>query len=69
LAVEQELGEKAMLKWLNKMLTTKAELTNYEFMLQTLASVLQDERKLNLLINDYFSNNNAIKKASLIVKH
>lgn len=69
LAVEQEIGEKAMLKWLNKMLTTKAELTNYEFMLQTLASVLQDERKLNLLINDYFSNNNAIKKASLIVKH
>lgn len=68
LAVEQEIGEKSMWQWLNKMLTVETELTNYAFMIQTLAEVLHDRHKLDFLIKHYFSNDDVIKKASSVLK-
>ncbi len=68
LAVEKEIGEEKMWNWLNKILTSKIEKTNYDFMLKTLREVLNDESKLNTLIKNYFANNNAIENASLAVK-
>ncbi|MCW8834077.1 MAG: hypothetical protein OQK09_08335 [Colwellia sp.] len=67
LAVEKEIGEEKMWQWLNKMLTVKTEQTNYEFMIEALASVIEKD-KLNLIINTYLSNNNAINNANAVLQ-
>lgn len=69
LAVEKEIGEEKMWEWLNKILTEKTELTNYNFILQTLESVLNDKNKLALLTNKYFANNDALTAVSLTMKN
>tara|TARA_R110001592_G_scaffold363239_1_gene682043 strand:+ start:150 stop:1568 length:1419 start_codon:yes stop_codon:yes gene_type:complete len=68
LAIEKEIGEEKMWQWLNKMLTIQTEQTDFKFMIQTLASVLSDDDKVNFLVENYFSNKDAIKVARLLLK-
>ncbi|MUH72546.1 hypothetical protein [Psychrosphaera haliotis] len=68
LAIEREIGEEKMWLWLNRMLTAETEYTNYEFMINTLDSVLNDKNQLAFLIENYFSNSNAINHAQLFLK-
>jgi hypothetical protein len=68
LAIEKEIGEEKMWLWLNKMLTVETEKTNYKFMIETLASVLNDDSKLTFLVKKYFENINAIDNAKLLLK-
>lgn len=68
LAIEKEIGEEKMWLWLNKLLTVEAEKTNYKFMVETLASVLNDDNKLTFIIEKYFANINAIDNAKLLLK-
>jgi hypothetical protein len=67
LAIEKEIGEEKMWQWLNKMLTVKAEQTDYKFMIETLASVIKEEQ-LNFIINTYLSNKNAINNANVVLQ-
>jgi hypothetical protein len=66
LAIEKEIGKKKMWEWLKNILKTKAEFTNYDFLVSTLKSTLKDDKKTEFIITEYFSNvnstENAIKK-------
>jgi len=68
LAVEKEIGEEKMWLWLNKMLTVETEQTDYKFMIETLASVLNDDDKLAFLVENYFSNKDALNSAKTLLK-
>jgi hypothetical protein len=66
IAIEKEIGKKKMWEWLKNILETKAEFTNYDFLVSTLKNTLNNNKKSELIINDYFNNvnstQNAIKK-------
>jgi hypothetical protein len=51
---------------LRNILETKVEFTNYEFLVSTLKNTLKNDKKAELIINEYFNNvnstENAIKK-------
>ena len=67
LAIEKEIGQQRMWKWLNRMLTVETTRTDYDFLLKTLAQVLEDDAKLNLLVEKYFANINAIHNAKTLI--
>lgn len=68
LAIEKEIGEEKVWQWLNKMLTAKTEKTDYKFMIETLASVLNSDEKLSFLVENYFANKDAINQAKILLK-
>lgn len=68
LAIEKEIGEDNMWLWLNKILTVEAEKTDYKFMVETLASVLNNGEKLAFLVENYFANKNAVNRAKIKLK-
>jgi len=67
-AVEQELGEKKMWEWLNEVILSKTDFTNYEFLKRTLAKSVVDKKLYNHILTNYFETDesllNAIKKIS-----
>lgn len=63
LAIEKEIGEEKMWKWLNTILTTKTVFTNYIFLRQTLRSTLNNEQLSDLVDQKYFSSDQAIRNA------
>ena len=67
LAIEKEIGEEHMWQWLNKLLTVKTERTDYQFIIATLASVIEKD-KLDFIINTYLSNNNSIENARAVLQ-
>lgn len=67
LALEQELGDDVMWRWMNKLLTTKTEMTDYDFMLNTLGLVVKDDMKLKSMVDKYFSNPKAIDNAKSLL--
>jgi hypothetical protein len=66
IAIEKEIGKNKMWEWLRNILETKVEFTNYEFLVSTLKNTLKNDKKAELIINEYFNNvnstENAIKK-------
>jgi len=69
LALERELGEEVMWQWINRMLTAKTEMTDYEFMLSTLGQVLQDEVVLKRITAEYLSDPQAIENVRTLLIH
>ena len=63
IAIEKEIGKKKMWEWLKNIIETKAEFTNYDFLVSTLKSTLNNNKKSELIINDYFNNVNSIQNA------
>ena len=59
-AIEKEIGEQAMIKWIRAVLQTPAAFTNYQFMEQTLSEVVKNTAKLELLRSKYFTGSNVI---------
>jgi hypothetical protein len=68
LAIEKEIGEDLMWKWLKAILEVKTEFTNYSFLEQTLGSVLQDKHKLEFLNSKYFNSDKSIENAKEILQ-
>jgi len=64
LGIEKEIGEENMWKWIIALLQTKTELTNYQFMEQTLSTVLNDNQKLEAIKSKYFYSEKAIDNAA-----
>lgn len=66
IAIEKEIGKKKMWEWLQNILETKVEFTNYQFLVSTLKNTVKNDKKAELIINAYFNNvnstENAIKK-------
>ena len=63
-AIEKEIGEETMWKWLRSILQTPATFTNYHFLEQTLSRVLNDTAKFNLIRSKYFTADSVIKNVS-----
>ena len=67
-AVEKEIGEQKMWKWMRLILTTKTEFTNYEFLKSTLKAVLKDDAKLDYLEKTYFKSDMSVQNAITIIQ-
>lgn len=63
-AIEKEIGEKQMWKWLNNILKTEAIYTNYDFLTSTLKSTLQNEKLFENIKHSYFESDKSIDNAS-----
>jgi len=63
LAIEKEIGKDKMWNWLKTILGTKAEFTNYEFLISTLKNTLKDNEKFNMIEMTYFKNENSVENA------
>jgi hypothetical protein len=59
-AIEKEIGEGNMWKWIKSLLETKADFTNYAFIEQTLGAVT-DKATLESIKSKYFYSDNAIR--------
>lgn len=68
LLVEKHIGERAMFTWLNRLLTTPAQRTDYQYMMATLADVIKDDSVITQLTEKYFNNPDAINNASELLK-
>lgn len=62
-AMEKEIGEEKMYKWIQAILTAKTEFTNYEFLKQTLETAINDKAKLNIILEKYFASDISIQNA------
>lgn len=67
MAIEKEIGEKNMWKWINAILETKTDFTNYAFLESTLKNVVKDEKTLKAIKEKYFESDNSIENAILAV--
>ena len=56
IAIEKEIGAKKMWEWIRKVLETKTNFTNYEFLQSTLQETLNDEKKTQKIVEQYFNN-------------
>lgn len=63
LAIEKEIGEEKMWEWMKALLETKAERTNYAFFDNTLATVLKNEKQMQLIRDKYFKSQQALENA------
>ncbi len=63
IAIEKEIGEKKMWKWMQLILTMKAEFTDYGFLKGTLRKALQDDAKLDLIDKKYFRSDASVQNA------
>jgi hypothetical protein len=62
-AIEQEIGEKAMWKWLSTMAKSKNEHADYNFMVDAFKSAVTDKLLQEKVINKYFRSPDALKNA------
>jgi len=65
LAIEKEIGEQAMWKWLKAMVATKSDHTNYKFLLNTFDNTVTDPGIREKIINKYFISENALQNAKI----
>ena len=65
LLLEQRIGEANMYLWMQKLLTTASPMTNYDFLISTLDSVLKNKALLNDIKTDVFTNPNITDSADL----
>ncbi len=63
IAIEKEIGKKKMWEWLKNILETKAEFTNYNFLISTIKNTLKNDKKTELIVKQYFNNINSIENA------
>ncbi len=61
LAIEKEIGKEKMWKWINTILVTKVDYTDYDFLLSTLKETLQDDQQLKLIEERYFSSRKCVE--------
>jgi len=68
IAIEKEVGEEKMWKWINTILETKTDFTNYDFLEKTLREALQDEKQTQFIIDRYFSTQKSTQNVVKRVK-
>ncbi len=62
-AIESEIGEKQMWKWMRTVLLTKTDFTNYAFLEKTLESSLQDKNLLERIKANYLNSDKSLQNA------
>ncbi len=63
-AIEKEIGEEAMWKWIRSLLQTPVTFTNYHFLEQTLSVVLNNKSQMEMIRTKYFTTDNVINNAA-----
>jgi hypothetical protein len=63
LAIEKEVGEPKMWQWMNYLLTTNAEFTDFNFLQTTFKKAVNNDMKSSALISKYFILNDALTSA------
>jgi len=63
LAIESEIGEKKMWKWISYLLTTNTSYTDYSFLQDTLEKAIGNKKISNRIVNEYFLAENTINNA------
>jgi hypothetical protein len=63
MAIQKEIGDPAMQEWLKAMVNSKAEVTDYQFLVTTLAAAAKDERLVETVKSKYFTSPDALKNA------
>lgn len=66
-AIEKEIGEEKMWKWIKALLQSPVVMTNYTFIEQTLSKVVNDKTKFDLLCEKYFTAENTLQNAVSIL--
>lgn len=66
-AIEKEIGEESMWKWIRLLLQTPARFTNYTFIKQTLSEALHDQQQLEQIRNNYFTGDKVIEHVAAIL--
>jgi hypothetical protein len=64
-AIEREIGEEKMWKWIKALLQTPTVFTNYQFVEETLKRVVNDKTKFESLRDKYFSSEHSLQNAFL----
>lgn len=62
-AIEKEIGKENMWNWLKRMVTTKPERTNYDFILNSFKQAVPDASLQEKVVGKYFSSANALENA------
>src|SRR6185369_610364 len=62
-AIEKEIGEQNMWKWMKTMMATKTEFTDYTFLENTLKITLNNSDKLELVKSKYLSSSQSLENA------
>lgn len=62
-AIEQEIGEKTMWKWIRSLLTTQTDKADYKFLINELASTINDTNKSKKIIEKYFISDYSLDNA------
>tara|TARA_R110002072_G_C7938584_1_gene532277 strand:+ start:71 stop:1468 length:1398 start_codon:yes stop_codon:yes gene_type:complete len=62
-AIKNEIGEDKMWEWLNTILTTETNFTNYDFLISTLQRTVNDQKLIDLIEDQYLTNDNSLKNA------
>jgi hypothetical protein len=63
-AIEKEIGEEAMWKWIKNLLQSPTVFTDYKFMLATLEVSVTDKTKVEAVKRKYFESNTAAQNAA-----
>lgn len=69
IAIEKEIGAKKMWKWINNILNTKTDFTNYDFLLLTLKNAVNNEEKMIKIKEKFFQNENSTENILNILKN
>ena len=64
-AIQKEIGEQNMWKWIRLILQKPASFTNYRFLEQTLSEALANKEKFDLIKEKYFISDSVMKNVSL----
>lgn len=67
-AIEKEIGLPKMWQWIKTIIETKTDFTNYDFLVRTLASVVQDDKKMEVIKTKYLSADKAFENAIAIIQ-
>ena len=64
-AIQKEIGEQNMWKWIRLILQKPAPFTNYRFLEQTLSEALANKEKFDLIKEKYFISDSVMKNVSM----
>jgi hypothetical protein len=67
-AIEKEIGEKAMWKWMRTMLSTKTNFTDYDFFEKTFDASMTDKNKSQRIKEKYFTSAESQQNAIAEIK-
>ncbi|MDR2236355.1 MAG: hypothetical protein LBE92_09535 [Chryseobacterium sp.] len=67
-AIEKEIGEKQMWKWMSNILKTPSVFTNYQFLMSTLKTTLKDDKKYESIKTRYFEDSKHLQNAIKVLE-